>query len=478
MKKRILVLNIGILLALIVSAVGIVAAGKTYAFHTGLYSGDAELLDPRLTCEAEGVIELAGVRKEDEEVVFDLALVGLGETKATITCTLQFEEDSHERIFYGTFRTIWPGVIVEHDTAVSFTGFRIPLYAILFVLLLTVLTMLWLFFDSWRQGNFSYSLIISGGLSIYAAVLLLFTVYKLLNNVVRRFSDFLILVQDIGSEMLIALTIPMLLMVIFLFVSNLWLMRHEGYRPVNALGIVFAILWFAGMMYTMGSEFLSYHQGPRILWWIACYVLCYFECMFLSTTACAFLATRYTPPYDRDYIIILGCAIRKDGSLTPLLRGRVDRALAFERAQYAATGRHAVFVPSGGQGDDEVISEGEAMERYLVSQGVDAERIAREDRSVNTYENMKLSRQVIESRGEDIKQVKIAFSTTNYHVFRGYILSRKCGFDAKGISAPTKTYFYPNAFLREFVGLLVDQRYRHLAYIVLTVVFFLSMQLL
>ena len=74
--------------------------------------------------------------------------------------------------------------------------------------------------------------------------------------------------------------------------------------------------------------------------------------------------------------------------------------------------------------------------------------------------------------------MKIAFSTTNYHVFRGYILSRKCGFDAKGISAPTKTYFYPNAFLREFVGLLVDQRYRHLAYIVLTVVFFLSMQLL
>jgi uncharacterized SAM-binding protein YcdF (DUF218 family) len=278
--------------------------------------------------------------------------------------------------------------------------------------------------------------------------------------------------------MLIALTIPMLLMVIFLFVSTLWLMRHEGYRPVNALGIVFAILWFAGMMYTMGSELLSYHQGPRILWWIACYILCYFECMFLSTMACAFLATRYTPPYDRDYIIILGCAIRKDGSLTPLLRGRVDRALAFERAQYAATGRHAVFVPSGGQGDDEVISEGEAMERYLVSQGVEAERIAREDRSVNTYENMKLSRQVIESRGEDIKQVKIAFSTTNYHVFRGYILSRKCGFDAKGVSAPTKTYFYPNAFLREFVGLLVDQRYRHLAYIVLTVVFFLSMQLL
>ncbi len=71
-----------------------------------------------------------------------------------------------------------------------------------------------------------------------------------------------------------------------------------------------------------------------------------------------------------DYIITLGCAIRKDGSPTPILRGRIDRALAFEKEQFEKWNRQAKFVPSGGQGSDEVISEAESMKRYLTEQGV------------------------------------------------------------------------------------------------------------
>ena len=73
---------------------------------------------------------------------------------------------------------------------------------------------------------------------------------------------------------------------------------------------------------------------------------------------------------------------------------------------------------------------------------------------------------------------KIAFSTTNFHVFRGCILARKCGFEAQGISAKTKLYFYLNAFLREFVGLLVDRLWQNLVCVLLTVLFFISLQLL
>ena len=49
-------------------------------------------------------------------------------------------------------------------------------------------------------------------------------------------------------------------------------------------------------------------------------------------------------------------------------------------------------------------------------------------------------------------------ATTNYHVFRSYVLSKKHGLRSQGISAKTKWYFYPNAFLREFVGLLNDKK--------------------
>ena len=117
------------------------------------------------------------------------------------------------------------------------------------------------------------------------------------------------------------------------------------------------------------------------------------------------------------------------------------------------------------------------MERYLLEQGIPAERIIKEDKSVNTMQNMAFSKTVIEANG-GLSGKKIAFATTNYHVFRGYVLSRKCGFEAQGISAKTKMYFYLNAYLREFVGLIVDQKYRILASVAMTVTFFLLLHLL
>ena len=156
----------------------------------------------------------------------------------------------------------------------------------------------------------------------------------------------------------------------------------------------------------------------------------------------------------------------KDGSLTPLLKGRADRALWFAKYQKDKSGKDIIFVPSGGQGADEVISEGEAMERYLLEQGVPAERIIREDKSTSTFENMKLSREVVEKTDPDFVNKKTAFATTNYHVFRGYILSKKNGFEAQGISAKTKWYFFPNAFLREFIGLTVDKISAHIIFLV------------
>ncbi len=269
--------------------------------------------------------------------------------------------------------------------------------------------------------------------------------------------------------MLIGLTPIMLFMSVMLAVSNIWLIRHEGRRPVNTLGIIFAVLWGVGMTFTLGGIiFLLKIPNSIFIWLLMIYIVAYFECMFISTVACTILATRFTPSLDRDYIIILGCAIRNDGSLTPLLKGRVDSAVAFEKKQFEKTGKHAIFVPSGGQGDDEVISEGEAMEKYLLGIGVPKERILREDKSVNTMQNMEFSGNIIKKHSGNIDNAKIAFATTNYHVFRGYILAKKCGFKAQGISAKTKPYFYLNAFLREFIGLLADKKWSHIA-IILTI---------
>ncbi|MBQ0018657.1 MAG: hypothetical protein KBS63_05620 [Clostridiales bacterium] len=63
------------------------------------------------------------------------------------------------------------------------------------------------------------------------------------------------------------------------------------------------------------------------------------ECMLIGAIICGIIAARRQPPYDRDYIIILGCGISRDGSLLPLIRGRVDRAIDFYNKQLAQTGK-------------------------------------------------------------------------------------------------------------------------------------------
>ena len=62
------------------------------------------------------------------------------------------------------------------------------------------------------------------------------------------------------------------------------------------------------------------------------------------------------------------------------------------------------------------------------------------------------------------------------------LFSGDCCFDgfrivAQGLSAKTKLYFYPNAFVREFIGLLYEQRYRHIVAMVILANVFAFMML-
>ena len=98
------------------------------------------------------------------------------------------------------------------------------------------------------------------------------------------------------------------------------------------------------------------------------------------------------------------------------------------------------------------------MRDYLVSRGVSPDRIVLEDRSTTTNENMEFSRKVIEEHaGRDAGELPVGFSTTNYHVVRGYVCGHRAGMAVQGMGSPTRAYFWPNAFLREFAGLLASR---------------------
>ena len=352
---------------------------------------------------------------------------------------------NHMKIVCTELKTLY------EDDELMFNG-QEALFPMLALILFSVLVCFVIsFIIKFREGDFSYSMAVLGGLILYVEVGMLFPI----------------------------VTSPaMLILAIALGVSNLWLIRHAGLGLHNLFGALLGAVIIGGYTAIL-VVFLQAGQLDYVAIWLSLammttfsYVMCYLECMLFSTMICAVLSTRYRPSYDKEYIIILGCAIRCDGTPTPLLKGRIDRAIAFEREQFMKSGRHAYFVPSGGQGSDEVISEAESMKRYLVEQGIPEEQIIKEDKSVNTLQNFEFSKKVIGEHGGDIKKC-IAFSTTNYHVFRGYTLAQRVSLRVHGLSAKTKPYFYPNAFVREFIGLLYERKGKHILFLVLVISYLL-----
>ena len=58
-------------------------------------------------------------------------------------------------------------------------------------------------------------------------------------------------------------------------------------------------------------------------------------------------------------------------------------------------------------------------------------------------------------------EYKAAFATTNYHVFRTGMLAEQSGLKAEGIGSKTKVYIWVNAFVREFIATIVNEKKTH-----------------
>ena len=379
-----------------------------------------------------------------------------------------------EYVFYAT-----PFGLLYNKTFRHFNGNESLLILAVGTMLIVSAACVFSVIEKYRCGDFSYSMVVRCGLIIFLTVNAMIVIFRWIEmlriNGVFEINYIIGVLFNSAKTFVTLSALPLTALALALALSNVQLVRHEGFRVMNLLGIFIGIVMMGGIAvlrwlnnHLVYASLETYYFSNFTTLAFA-YLYVYFECMLLSTILCAVLSTRYKPPYGLDYIIILGCAIRADGTPTPLLRGRAERALTFEREQFAHTGRHAKFVPSGGQGSDEIISEAASMKRWLTEQGVAEEQILEENQSVNTFQNMAFSKRVIEADAENAEKVQIGFSTTNYHVFRGYTLANRVNMKVKGLSAKTKLYFFPNAFIREFIGLLWEQKLRHLAFAALLV---------
>src|SRR5699024_6255483 len=97
--------------------------------------------------------------------------------------------------------------------------------------------------------------------------------------------------------------------------------------------------------------------------------------------------------------------------------------------------------------------------------GIPTEKIIVEDKAVNTYQNLLFSKRLIDQdwkNKEQTKKPKIILTTNNFHLFRSLLWARKVGFKCDGAVSKTKFYFWLNALIREFIGVLSMQKTFHI----------------
>ncbi len=425
----------------------------------------------------ESIIEVKSMKYEDD--VLTIVLKGKKPGGTQVEYYIEGEDDT----WYGfcTYFYVHKSGIITENSFIGTTNnfFIIGIEFVLFLLLLLI-HRIFMCIRIAKDNMYSYEL--SGNMGVALFIFLGFIFFTLVSiKQGMSFYRIYILIDCLAAIFLIFayLAIPFLLiMSVFLLISNITLIRREGKKVTNVLGIVLGVFLF---LLTFSGNFAHYllreytNFNQRFNYYLSFFLDAFFyslpvymECLMVSTLFCTIRAQKHIPKPDKDYIIILGCSIMKDGSLTPLLKGRADRAIWFSEEQKKKSGKDIIFVASGGQGSDEVISEAEAIKNYLLSQGIDESRILVEDKSTNTLENMKFSKKLIEAQNKD---AKIAFSTTGYHVFRSGNIARKAGIKASGVGSKTKWYFYVNALIREFIANLSAEKKKHIINILLLLVY-------
>lgn len=175
-------------------------------------------------------------------------------------------------------------------------------------------------------------------------------------------------------------------------------------------------------------------------------ILCIGILIFAVTEAIILSASTGDPDESCDYIIVLGAKV--DGTAPAMsLQSRIDAAY-----DYLSAHPDTIAILSGGQGEDEGISEAQCMFNYLTAMGISEDQLWLEDKSTSTWENLNFSLAVIESETGS-RPEKIGILSSEYHLYRAGLFAKECGFEAVGIPAHTGQFSIRiNYFLREVAG--------------------------
>ncbi|MGE7916280.1 YdcF family protein [Lysinibacillus xylanilyticus] len=296
----------------------------------------------------------------------------------------------------------------------------------------------------------------------FNAVVLGFLGLYILSTIISHYPLLLPNEQGIMSKMGIVIILGsfpsmMFILSIATFFNSKVLLEKEGRKVRNLLLAVFGLVFFIMMIWYVFVIFTNIeHEIGHILFFYAFLIFGY--TMFLYTSVMAYVTIYLFTPifYEPNYIIALGSGLIGD-KVPPLLASRLDEAVK----QYKKYGERPYIIVSGGQGSDEKVSEAYAMKKYIVDvHQIPTQKVLMEDQSTNTEQNLAFSKEIMDIHAQG-KKYRSLFVTNNFHVFRASIYAKKARLDAQGVGSKTALYYLPNAFTREFIGLLEMYKWIH-----------------
>ena len=128
-----------------------------------------------------------------------------------------------------------------------------------------------------------------------------------------------------------------------------------------------------------------------------------------------------------DAVVVLGAKVRKDGSMSLMLKERVD--LGIQAYKQGLADRIIMSGDHGTGGYDEVST----MKTYAIEKGVPSEHIFKDHAGFSTYETM--------YRAKDVFMAKsIIVVTQKYHLYRAVYDAGALGLEVKGIACDKAVY--------------------------------------
>ncbi len=137
---------------------------------------------------------------------------------------------------------------------------------------------------------------------------------------------------------------------------------------------------------------------------------------------------------DVDCIIVLGCQVRKDGTPSPMLRDRLQRAV-----ELYDVGAAPKLLMSGDHSREDYDEVG-CMKQFAIEAGIPSEDVFMDHAGFSTYETMYRAKEMFQAR-------KVLVVTQEYHLFRAVYIARQLGMEAYGVAA--EPYEYAGQIMRD-----------------------------